>query len=111
MAEERGAKGAGTRTLLITRQLAARLAGLAPIRADPQPHVAVRRQEDCRDCEEWSCIYLCPAGVFRLHRTHHYVTVEHELCVECGACYLFCPRDNIAFRWPRPGYGVANRYG
>ncbi len=104
--------GGRRRTLVITRQLAARLAGLAPIRADPaHPHVAIRHQEACRECDGWHCTFLCPAGVFRLRRTPPRVTVEHELCVECGACYILCPGDNIAFRWPRPGHGVANRYG
>lgn len=103
--------GKARRRFLLAGQLAERAASRAPIRPDPRPHVSLRSQRACADCEGWTCTLLCPAGVFRLQGTPTRVAVEDELCVECGACYLFCPCDNVDFRWPRPGHGVANRYG
>ncbi|TMD10811.1 MAG: hypothetical protein E6I96_17050 [Chloroflexi bacterium] len=32
-------------------------------------------------------------------------------CIECGACSIGCPFDNIACRSPRGGYGVRYQHG
>jgi ferredoxin like protein len=32
-------------------------------------------------------------------------------CIECGACDIGCPYDNIRCHSPRGGYGVENRFG
>jgi len=32
-------------------------------------------------------------------------------CLECGACAIGCPYNNISCHAPRGGYGAAYRYG
>jgi ferredoxin like protein len=32
-------------------------------------------------------------------------------CIECGACSIGCPFDNISCQSPRGGYGVRYQHG
>ncbi len=74
-------------------------------------HVAVRDPDACaRACGERCCTFLCPAAVFQWLAPDRLV-VRYELCVECGACRLFCPLDNVELDTPRGGYGIFHRFG
>jgi len=39
------------------------------------------------------------------------IVVQYTQCIECGACRIACPCDNIYFDYPRGGFGVIHRYG
>lgn len=94
-------------------RLAAR-AALAERRVDREhSHVALVDPAACRACPpDPCCTFLCPAGVFvPAPAGGSGVAVRHERCVECGACRLFCPADNIRLEYPRGGFGLFHRYG
>ena len=75
-------------------------------------HVTVTDPGLCRDCKNKECLAICPAAVFRWdHIPGHPLTVLYRQCVECGACRLACPAGNIAFIYPRGGYGVIFHQG
>jgi ferredoxin like protein len=38
-------------------------------------------------------------------------TVSYENCIECGACRMICPYNNISCVMPRGGYGIRYQYG
>ncbi len=90
---------------------------------DTLPHVGVVREEVCLEgCEARPCAAVCPAGVFRLVADPlgdgatspgrlSGVLVEYRRCLECGACLLCCPRDNVFFDYPRSGFGIIHRFG
>lgn len=79
---------------------------------DTLPHVGVVREEVCLEaCETRPCTGVCPAGVFRFRGPSRVVEVEYRRCLECGACLLCCPHDNIFFDYPRSGFGIIHRFG
>lgn len=90
---------------------------------DTLPHVGVVREEVCLEgCESRPCAGVCPAGVFRFPvgpprdgagspGRPAGVEVEYRRCLECGACLLCCPRDNVFLDYPRSGFGVIHRFG
>lgn len=97
------------------REEASRLASIAERRVDPAgPHIQLTDPAGCTACAQRPCTFLCPAGVFDWHPRGPQappITIRHELCVECGACFVFCPGDSIDFHYPRGGYGIFHRYG
>jgi ferredoxin like protein len=55
------------------------------------------------------CTIVCPAEVY--HWDGEKTVVSYENCIECGACRLICPYNNIACTMPRGGFGVQYKYG
>lgn len=79
---------------------------------DEQPHLIIRDQELCKRCnKEYGspCIGVCPANVYSFIKDK--LVVSYENCVECGACKIVCPFNNIIWKYPRYGLGIALRYG
>lgn len=75
-------------------------------------HVIITDQELCRHCRNKPCLTICPSGVFAWNNCKcDPILVFYKQCVECGACRLICPHENIAFKFPCGGYGVAYRQG
>lgn len=120
----------GTLAAALERRRARRLAAAASLaarRVDPaHAHVAVRDATRCAsECPDRTCTFLCPAAVFHWRDGAPLplagaplppaggppLLVRYDLCVECGACRIFCPLDNIDLRWPRGGYGIQHRFG
>jgi ferredoxin like protein len=60
-------------------------------------------------CKEQSCLYLCPANVYRLEGDR--ISVNYEGCLECGSCRIGCPYLNIDWRFPKGGYGISHKFG
>lgn len=73
-------------------------------------HIRVKDQDVCAGCATHPCLDFCPAGVFSDDRTGH-ILVGYQACVECGSCRIGCPNQNIDWRLPRGGYGVAYKFG
>jgi ferredoxin like protein len=76
---------------------------------DEQSHIAIVSDDVCRRCPDKPCTIVCPAEVY--HWSGDRINVSYENCIECGACRLICPYNNIACTMPRGGYGVQYKYG
>jgi ferredoxin like protein len=76
------------------------------------PHIEIAHQDVCRDkCAGKYCNYFCPAGVYEWDEEKKQNLVSFGNCVECGACAIGCPYDNILCQTPRGGFGVQFKYG
>jgi len=76
------------------------------------PHIEIRNQRVCAEqCEGKYCNYFCPAGVYQCDEEQKLNLVSFGNCLECGACAIGCPYDNIKCESPRGGFGVQYRYG
>ena len=62
-------------------------------------------------CKDKTCTMVCPAKVYEWESAHNKVIVNYENCIECGACRMLCPFDNITCEWPGGGMGVKYKYG
>ena len=79
---------------------------------DEKPHLEIKDQGTCKKCyEEYGspCITACPANVYSFSNDGRMI-VAYENCVECGTCKIVCPYNNIIWRFPRYGLGMAIRY-
>lgn len=75
---------------------------------DDDVHVRLK-EEGCRSCREFPCLYACPAGCFK--RLEDHITFSYEGCLECGSCRLVCDQDAIDWTLPRGGFGICYQYG
>ncbi len=80
-------------------------------RPDRQPHLEIIDSGRCEECERRECTLVCPAGTYRWSDETGRIVVSHENCLECGACRLVCPHDNISWRYPMGGLGICYRFG
>jgi ferredoxin like protein len=79
-------------------------------KVDEESHLKIKDPKKCvEECKDQSCLYLCPANVYRLEKD--YISVNYEGCLECGSCRIACPLLNIEWRFPRGGYGVSHKFG
>ncbi len=79
-------------------------------KVNEESHLRIIDAEKCmKDCHEQSCLYLCPANVYRLEGDR--ISVNYEGCLECGSCRIGCPHLNIEWRFPVGGYGVSHKFG
>lgn len=76
-----------------------------------RPHIEIAEQSTCALCEGKYCNYFCPAGVYIWDVSQKRTLVSSGNCIECGACAIGCPYDNIDCHAPRGGYGVQFRLG
>ena len=81
----------------------------------PQAHITIRNAgEDSpcvTRCKDKPCTTVCPAKVYEWEPARKKIVVNYENCIECGACRMLCPFDNIACEWPNGGFGVKYKYG
>lgn len=86
--------------------------GSLSYKADHQAHITLKDGETCLNkCHDKPCVNVCPAQVYRWEDAQKKIIVSFENCIECGACRMLCPFDNIQCHWPRGGFGVQYRYG
>ncbi|AAT43970.1 ferredoxin family protein [Picrophilus oshimae] len=81
---------------------------------DDLPHLSIKDENSCLECEKeygtpQPCINVCPANVYTW--IDKKIVVGYENCLECGACRVACPFNNIEWKYPRYGKGIALRYG
>lgn len=74
------------------------------IKVDVQSHIKVKEQKNCQGCSKKPCTYICPSQVYEWK--HGVLQADYPRCVECGACVLACPKDNLDWNYPQGGYGV-----
>lgn len=75
------------------------------------PHIEIADQAVCVRCEGKYCNFFCPAGVYEWDQAQQTNLVSFGNCLECGACAIGCPYDNIRCHAPRGGYGAQFKYG
>lgn len=86
--------------------------GTLTYKADHHPHIVLKSADPCaKKCDSKPCTTVCPAQVYRWEDAQKKVLVSFENCIECGACRMLCPFDNIDCHWPRGGFGVQYKYG
>ena len=75
---------------------------------DQTSHLEIIDEAICAEkCSGKDCTLFCPAKVYEWRENR--ISVGYEGCVECGACRIGCPYENIRWRYPRGGYGVQFR--
>jgi ferredoxin like protein len=90
--------------------------GLLTYKADHSfAHIKLRDESanaPCvKKCQDKPCTIVCPAKVYNWEPSQNKILVAYENCIECGACRMLCPFDNIACEWPRGGFGVNYKMG
>jgi ferredoxin like protein len=89
--------------------------GLLEFKKAPQSHIHIKDSSPASPCAtrcpEKTCARVCPAKVYEWDEGRKAVLVAYENCIECGACRMLCPFDNIDCDWPPGGFGVKYRYG
>lgn len=89
--------------------------GLLEYRKSPEAHIALRKSgadAPCVTvCDSKPCTTVCPAKVYEWEEHEKKVLVAYENCIECGACRMLCPFDNISCDWPKGGFGVKYKFG
>ena len=86
--------------------------GTLTYKADHHTHITIKSADVCaKKCDGKPCTTVCPAQVYRWETDQKKIIVSFENCIECGACRMLCPFDNIQCHWPRGGFGVQYKYG
>lgn len=65
----------------------------------------------CKNCENKSCIYVCPAGVYEWSVQNQEIIVKFENCLECGACRIACDSQTLKWSYPKSQYGITYKKG
>lgn len=82
---------------------------LLKFKPDEHSHIEILSNEVCLRCPDKPCTLTCPADVY--HWEGDRIVVSYENCIECGACRMICPYNNISCVMPRGGFGVQYKYG
>lgn len=77
-------------------------------RADEGSHISLADPSACVRCAR-PCLWFCPAAVYRWEGGALHIAYEN--CLECGTCRIACPLDNVRWRYPTGGYGIAYKRG
>jgi len=86
--------------------------GSLTFKSDQKSHISIEDPAVCLEkCPDKPCLTGCPAQVYEWDEGGKKVVVSFENCIECGACRMLCPLDNIKCHWPRGGFGVQYKYG
>ena len=62
----------------------------------------------CRSCPHQACVYVCPAGCYKLQDGE--LLFGYEGCLECGSCNIICDQGAVDWNYPRGGFGVSFRF-
>lgn len=77
---------------------------------EEEAHLWIKSHDECKLCSGNGCLYFCPVGVYTMSEDGR-IQVSYQSCIECGSCRIRCERDNIAWKNPRGGFGVAYKFG
>ncbi len=83
-------------------------------KADTESHLVVKEAKNCVECGNAHgrpCLTFCPANVYEWEGVEEGLAVRYEGCLECGACRIGCPYDNIEWRYPKGALGLTYRIG
>jgi ferredoxin like protein len=73
-------------------------------KSDTVSHLCIKDKTVCAGCKDKPCTYFCPAAVYEWKEER--IIVGFEGCMECGACRIACPFNNIEWKFPRGGTGI-----
>jgi ferredoxin like protein len=77
---------------------------------EEESHLWIKDHDICARCNDKPCLYFCPVNVYT-EGSDGKIQVAYQGCVECGSCRVGCPYENIGWKLPRGGYGVAYKFG
>lgn len=63
----------------------------------------------CKTCDEKTCLFVCPAGLYSEQDGE--IIVEWAGCLECGTCRAVCTQGALDWKYPRGGFGIIYRQG
>ncbi len=72
-------------------------------------HLHIKDPDVCKTCELKQCLYICACKVYEMDENTDKIVINYDACVECGTCRIAC--DNIDWRYPRGGFGIAYKFG
>lgn len=75
-----------------------------------EAHLHIVNEAVCTHCEGRECLYFCPVGAYQEEDSGK-IQIAYQSCIECGSCRVMCPHQNINWKYPRGGYGVAYKFG
>ena len=75
---------------------------------DRDVHIEIK-EDICNKCTSHACVYICPAGCYKLSDLR--VTFSYEGCLECGSCVIACDNGAVIWKLPRAGLGISYQYG
>ena len=84
--------------------------GLNVFKIDTESHIIINHEVCQTKCRIRVCLFICPAELYSLDHEGK-IQVNHEGCLECGACFTACPDEALTWHYPRAGYGVQYRFG
>jgi ferredoxin like protein len=76
---------------------------------EQEAHLQIIDPKACLSCDQ-PCLYFCPVGAYQRQEDGH-VVLAFQSCVECGSCRIACPPNNVRWKYPRGGFGVAYKFG
>lgn len=74
-----------------------------------RPHISIKNEAACTACDTQSCVWCCPAGCWKIEDGK--VGVVTDGCLECGTCRVVCAPKNVAWDYPRGGFGILFKFG
>jgi len=84
--------------------------GLNVFKIDTQPHIVIDHAICKTICQIQVCLFVCPADLYSRDLEGE-IQVNYEGCLECGACFIACTPEALAWQYPRAGQGVQYRFG
>lgn len=83
---------------------------LFTVKANPDDKSHLTPDEEfCKKCKKKTCLYVCPAGVYK--EEDGKIKVEYENCLECGACKEACPSKSLGWKYPEAKKGITFKKG
>ena len=67
--------------------------------------------EICKKCKDKPCQIVCPANVWEWDECQNKININYENCLECGACRIACPFENVSWQYPQGNKGVTFKHG
>jgi ferredoxin like protein len=77
-----------------------------------RPHIQIKDPAVCaNECKLQACTFVCPASCYKSEGNRN-VTLITDGCLECGSCRVICTEHaNVAWEYPRGGYGILFKFG
>jgi ferredoxin like protein len=77
---------------------------------EQEAHLQIIDPDVCLACDQQPCLSFCPVGAYQ-RQADGRVALAFQSCVECGSCRIACPPNNVRWKYPRGGHGVAYKFG
>jgi len=66
-------------------------------------HIEINDKE-CINCKDKPCLLICSAKTYE--EINGKIEISYENCLECGSCWIACPKNAISWKNPRGGFGI-----